>query len=1254
MRSRLSWTSMFVLVAACGSDVVTVQAEIADGGVALDAGPPTRVECVAAAGTTTRCSIGRCDLSIPADALTAGATAALEELALPAPLTTDALAPFLCSLSVPAALGAPATVTMNAGVPLPENATLFEYAAPTARAVDSSIVSGTTARALIATGGALGITQRVGSWSLEVTAPSDPLASVGSGDWLRNISLQSITAAFWDGRRLYVGDGPRVLVYDGIPSDPGVKPTLVLGQPELDRIVGGVSASVLTFVYAIWSDGTRLAVANGNRILVWNTIPTTSFAPADLVLGQQDFVSNDANGGGISASTLNGPAGIDSDGTRLLVADTFNHRVLSWAAFPTRIGQAATSVLGQPTFASAAVGNFYQAWGAKLDGAGALTSSFYTGTHHFASLATGTPSDFSPFATGVAGRVQPEGPTNPTSITRTAPGGLAVFDGIGRIAMQRTSATSARAMDFVLGQPDATRALTSPVSASTVNPQGRLIEANGRFLVPDLSRLLVWDATPTYTFEPAHHVIGQAGFTTNDRGIDYRHVSGRTLGYPADVATGGDLVAVADRGNNRVVLYRKSTLGAANTEATVVLGQRDAASFLATPDRASASTLSGPSGVALDGSRLIVADTENHRVLVWSPPPTSPGAPATFVLGQSDFSGHRPNRGRGDADRDGYSDASADGMFAPTGVVSDGTHLFVSDRMNHRVLVWDDLASLANGKSADRVIGQPSFTAVEANRGNGAYRVRPDSLDLPTGLTLDGTTLWVADTENNRVVRWDSATTSASAGLVLGQADGFTLANPNYYPENSANAGTPVRPATSATSILRPRGVAIVGNALYVSETDSHRVHVFERSGADWVARGQLGQTTSGGAAPNAGGIGPAALSAPLGIAAAGTELLVADSGNHRVVGYSVTTIPTTALAATRFLGQPSGIQNGFNQSAATTAGGATRPRGSVIQGGELLIAEAGRHRVVVQELPLVPGREPKRILGQPNFGLALPNAGGAPSASTLVGPRAVHADASRIVVADTGNNRVLVFDRTGASAASLVLGQASFESTQPNRGGAPGAATLSGPEGVFVDGQRLVIADTGNHRVLVWTRFPTESGQAADLVLGQADFAGALTNRGTGMASATSLASPTAIDMTGGRLLVADTGNNRVLAFDLASLASGGGATIALGQPDLVSRAPAASSNDSVRLAGPVALASDGTNLYVGDRDANRILTFDLATLSSGAAAVTLFNANSGLSVAAPAGLAVETLPLFGSRLYIADTNNDRVLAVSPVSRLR
>ncbi len=89
------------------------------------------------------------------------------------------------------------------------------------------------------------------------------------------------------------------------------------------------------------TDGTKLVVVDSgnNRLLIYNSIPTATGATADVVWG----------GFGASSLTLNYPFGAHFDGTRLFVADRGNDRVLVFNSLPTSASQPADAVLGQST-----------------------------------------------------------------------------------------------------------------------------------------------------------------------------------------------------------------------------------------------------------------------------------------------------------------------------------------------------------------------------------------------------------------------------------------------------------------------------------------------------------------------------------------------------------------------------------------------------------------------------------------------------------------------------------------------------------------------------------------------------------------------------------------------------------------------------------------------------------------------------------------------------------------------------------------
>lgn len=177
-----------------------------------------------------------------------------------------------------------------------------------------------------------------------------------------------------------------------------------------------------------------------------------------------------------------------------------------------------------------------------------------------------------------------------------------------------------------------------------------------------------------------------------------------------------------------------------------------------------------------------------------------------------------------------------------------------------------------------------------------------------------------------------------------------------------------------------------------------------------------------------------------------------------------------------------------------------------------------------------------------------------------LLAPRGVWAVGGRLIVADTGQNRLFIWQTmptTEWAEPDLVLGQAETADTGRNAGGQTHSGTLQYPSGIWSDGERLVVADAWNHRVLIWLRFPTQSGQAADLVLGQPDFGGNQPNvGGIGAApSAQSLNWPYGVFSDGERLFIADTGNRRVLVYDPFPTRSFAAADYVIGKPGFTDR---------------------------------------------------------------------------------------------------
>ena len=131
------------------------------------------------------------------------------------------------------------------------------------------------------------------------------------------------------------------------PERDRAAPNIVVGEQTFSSTSGGNSASGLNFPGAVYSDGTKLYVADTgiSRVVIWNTIPTVNGASANVVVGQPNMTSFAS---GLSASSFGtGVNAIYTSATNeLYVADASNNRVLVWNTIPSANGAAASSGYG--------------------------------------------------------------------------------------------------------------------------------------------------------------------------------------------------------------------------------------------------------------------------------------------------------------------------------------------------------------------------------------------------------------------------------------------------------------------------------------------------------------------------------------------------------------------------------------------------------------------------------------------------------------------------------------------------------------------------------------------------------------------------------------------------------------------------------------------------------------------------------------------------------------------------------------------
>ncbi|HEY6872696.1 MAG TPA: hypothetical protein VI298_08230 [Geobacteraceae bacterium] len=357
---------------------------------------------------------------------------------------------------------------------------------------------------------------------------------------------------------------------------------------------------------------------------------------------------------------------------------------------------------------------------------------------------------------------------------------------------------------------------------------------------------------------------------------------------------------------------------------------------------------------------------------------------------------------------------SADGLgteasfWSPEGITTDGKNLYVADSGNNTIrrvgIAFGNVSTIAGSTSASG-----------AANGTGSAA----TFSSPQGITMDGTSLYVADSGNNSIRK-----------VVLATRAVTTLAGTGIAGSTN-DTGT-------AASFNNPRGITTDGANLYVADSGNNTIRkIVIATGVVTTLAGSPG--TSG----SADGTGAEArFNNPIGITTEGANLYVADFGNNTIRKIVISTGVVTTLA---------GSATGVPGLTADGTGGSARfngPYAITSDGRNLYVTDDG---CSVRKVTLTAGTANTMVIGPNGTPIVTTVAIAAGTVTTLAG--------SPAYVTPTGIVSPSAYGSADGTGTSISLAT-----------GVPvtvfGTARFWFPEGITTDGRNLFVADSVNNTI--------------------------------------------------------------------------------------------------------------------------------------------------------------------------------------------
>ena len=581
-------------------------------------------------------------------------------------------------------------------------------------------------------------------------------------------------------------------------------------------------------------------------------------------------------------------------------------------------------------------------------------------------------------------------------------------------------------------------------------------------------------------------------------GIDFNNTGGALLfNHQGGIASDGKHLLLADRNNNRILIWNSLPQG--NTKPDLVLGQKD---FITNNPGSGPDGLNWPVAVATDGTHIVVADTNNNRILIWNSFPDKNDQPADLAITNA-------GGGTGPAPKQISINDLKRTIVWPWAVWTNGEKLVVTSTSTSSVLIWNsfpdkkdqpaDIALKAQDKfgtprsiASDGnhlMIGDHNARANGNNLGNFFWKTFPTKDDQPYDFFI------ASAAENNKQggsapgeIFWGGAFTPEGKFITMGDS----LYIWNTFPQNENDRPTVIvgnsgPTDNSAYKFMAGDGssIALADKTLYISTTNGNKIVVYKNLP---TAASQKPDFAIGSPDINTNTLDTNSIMSNPVPATDGKSLFVSSDFDNKLYVYK--NLPDQANAHPDYVYPYGGWDNALYQNTFAEANSRTvyiwktlptndnepdivlsdhigniqlqEAKGVAIDEKYFYLSDANANKIYVFEGIPTQNSTPKFTLNSDR-------------------PLRLSSDGSYLVVANTesskdiGNVRVYQVDKLQNDAQPQIL---KFQSLGTNL-----------PQSAEVSHGSLFVADTGFSRVLVWKKIEDAlSGEQPDVVLGQSN----------------------------------------------------------------------------------------------------------------------------------------------------------------------